>query len=62
MSTAPSPLRWSKSTYSGNQEGNCVETAPLTTAVGVRDSKDTGLGHIAVEPASWSALLSAIKA
>ncbi|WP_406286770.1 DUF397 domain-containing protein [Embleya sp. NBC_00896] len=62
MSTAPHSPRWFKSSHSGNQEGNCVETAFLMTAVGVRDSKDTSLGQIAVDPASWSAMLGAIKA
>ncbi|HEY3749427.1 MAG TPA: DUF397 domain-containing protein [Pseudonocardiaceae bacterium] len=33
---------WRKSSYSGGGNGNCVEVAVRTEAVGVRDSKNTG--------------------
>jgi hypothetical protein len=32
---------WRKSSYSGGGNGNCVEVAVQTDAVGVRDSKNT---------------------
>ncbi|MGW9207856.1 DUF397 domain-containing protein [Embleya sp. NPDC055664] len=58
--TAP-PSVWRTSSYSGNQ-GQCVASALLTEGVGVLDSKDPSIGHIAVNPASWSAMLKAIRA
>lgn len=53
--------QWKKSSYSGNQGGECVETATLGDAVGIRDSKDTRRGHLALSPASWAALTESIK-
>ncbi|MGV9387549.1 DUF397 domain-containing protein [Streptomyces olivaceus] len=46
---------WLKSTYSGGGGGNCVEVAPLTDTVLVRDSKDTDKPALAVSPDAWSA-------
>ncbi|MGR6999827.1 DUF397 domain-containing protein [Yinghuangia aomiensis] len=58
MSTA----HWLKSSYSGSQGGNCVETAGLSrTCIGVRDSKDTARGHLTLSPAAWTALTQAVK-
>ena len=37
--TAPFPLNWRKATASQGSQG-CVELAPLTRAIAVRDSKD----------------------
>jgi uncharacterized protein DUF397 len=54
-------ITWRKSSYSGDTGGSCVETMPLTTSIGVRDSKDLTVGHIAVDPVSWSALIGSIK-
>ncbi|MCP2342546.1 DUF397 domain-containing protein [Actinomadura rupiterrae] len=36
----PSEIMWRKSSYSADNNGNCIELADLATAVGVRDSKD----------------------
>ncbi|MGC0417524.1 DUF397 domain-containing protein [Embleya sp. AB8] len=58
----PSQPAWRKSSYSGQQGGDCIEAAELSNAVGVRDSKDTGRGHLTVAPVSWSAMLKAIRA
>lgn len=53
---------WRKSSYSNGAEvGECVEVAPLTAHTGVRDTKDRSRGHLEVTPASWTALLAAIK-
>lgn len=49
--------QWFKSSYSGGQQGNCVETARLGTPVGVRDSKDLNIGHLEVQPTAWAALI-----
>ena len=50
---------WRKSTWSGDNGGQCVEVAFLDAAVGLRDSKDKGNGSILiVTPAEWDAFLA----
>lgn len=39
-------MDWRKSTYSGGQGGDCVETASSVGAVLVRDTKDNGNGPV----------------
>jgi hypothetical protein len=51
---------WRKSSYSGNQGGNCVEVAPLDGA-GVGDSKDIARGFLLVSAGAWVALTGVIK-
>lgn len=48
---------WRKSSYSGNQEGeDCVEVAyPASTAVAVRDSKNTIGPVLAFSASTWRA-------
>ncbi|MDI2132533.1 DUF397 domain-containing protein [Yinghuangia seranimata] len=53
--------RWKKSSYSGNQGGACLETAALTPAVGVRDSKDLNVGQLIIAASSWASLTESIK-
>ncbi|WP_424643085.1 DUF397 domain-containing protein [Embleya sp. AB8] len=51
---------WRKSTYSG--EGNaCVETAPMASRIGVRDSKLADSPVQAYGPRAWNALTRALK-
>ncbi|MEU7648476.1 DUF397 domain-containing protein [Streptomyces huasconensis] len=48
-------LKWRKSSYSSNgSEGDCVEVAPATDAVYVRDSKNTQGPRLAVGGAAWA--------
>ncbi len=50
---------WRKSSWSGDNGGSCVEVAFLSTAVGLRDSKDKGTGPILVcTPNEWNAFLA----
>ncbi|MGC0417533.1 DUF397 domain-containing protein [Embleya sp. AB8] len=49
---------WRKSSYSGNQSGNCVEVAPLTAMVGVRDSKITDSPVVRTGTEAWAAFLN----
>ncbi|MFE9286065.1 DUF397 domain-containing protein [Streptomyces olivaceus] len=49
---------WIKSTYSGGGGDNCVEVAPLTDAVLVRDSKGTDKPSLAVSRDAWSAFIA----
>jgi hypothetical protein len=51
---------WHKSSFS-DHNGSCVEVALTATAVGIRDSKDTGAGPLVVTPAGWAALLAELR-
>ncbi|PIM70694.1 DUF397 domain-containing protein [Streptomyces sp. JV178] len=48
---------WRKSSYSGNTGGECVEVAPLTPHIAVRDSKNPGGGTLTLSAAAFSAFL-----
>jgi hypothetical protein len=47
-------LAWFKSSYSGDDSGDCVEVAAAPTTVHVRDSKDTTGPQLALSPTTWS--------
>ncbi|MFJ3220916.1 DUF397 domain-containing protein [Kitasatospora sp. NPDC086801] len=51
-------LAWFKSSYSGNEGGECVEVAETTEVIHVRDSKDKSGPQLAFEPASWQAFVA----
>lgn len=48
--------QWRKSTHSGNQ-GECVEVAPASEEVRVRDTKDREGGQLSVTGDAWKAFL-----
>ncbi|MFG2914228.1 DUF397 domain-containing protein [Kitasatospora sp. NPDC048298] len=50
-------LAWFKSSYSTNEDANCVEVAETPGVVHVRDSKDKSGPQLAFEPASWDAFV-----
>lgn len=50
-------LKWFKSSYSGQEGGNCVEVATCPHTVHVRDSKDTTVPALALSPDAWAAFL-----
>ncbi|MBM7081584.1 DUF397 domain-containing protein [Micromonospora humidisoli] len=52
---------WRTSSRSGG-EGNCVEVAAFTDAVGVRDSKDRSGPALVFAPAAWSDFVAATRA
>lgn len=55
--------RWSKSSFSGGNEGQCVEFARTGNGtVPVRDSKSPHLTPLAFPAPSWSAFTSALRA
>ncbi|MFJ8544127.1 DUF397 domain-containing protein [Streptomyces sp. NPDC093586] len=56
MSNAESStgLTWFKSSYSGTEGGDCVEVAPGTAAVHVRDSKDVPGPVLTVSREAWA--------
>jgi hypothetical protein len=50
---------WRKSSYSGNNGGQCVEVARnLPGIVAVRDSKNPDAGVLRFTPVQWRAFLS----
>ncbi|WP_026127381.1 DUF397 domain-containing protein [Nocardiopsis lucentensis] len=53
--------QWYKSSYS-TASGECVETAHLVSGeLGVRDSKQPGLGHLTFASGEWSTFVSSLK-
>ncbi|MFF1544293.1 DUF397 domain-containing protein [Streptomyces sp. NPDC058291] len=51
-------IQWRKSSYSGDQGGDCVEVAETPAAViAVRDSKNPAGPVLAVGPAAFSTFL-----
>lgn len=56
-----SQARWRKSSYSQPNGSNCVEVGPAATIVGVRDTKARERGALAVQTATFSALITAVK-
>ncbi|RFU40501.1 DUF397 domain-containing protein [Actinomadura logoneensis] len=54
-------MTWRKSSYSGDDHGQCVEVAAIRRAVGVRDSKAADAGHLLLEPACFASLVEHLK-
>lgn len=55
-------LAWFKSSYSGSDDNDCVETAVDSSAVHVRDSKDADGPRLAFTAASWAAFVPYVAA
>ncbi|GHD21698.1 hypothetical protein GCM10010313_55600 [Streptomyces violarus] len=55
-----SGLTWFKSSYSGTEGGDCVEVAAATTAVHVRDSKDTTGPVLTVSREAWAGFVELV--
>jgi len=58
------PGKWRKSTRSGANTGNCVETRAYNmpgSAVEIRDSKAPHLGSLALTRPDFTALLYSVK-
>ncbi|WP_371520039.1 DUF397 domain-containing protein [Kitasatospora sp. NBC_01300] len=53
-----SELAWFKSSYSTNEEAQCVEVAMTPGTVHVRDSKDKSGPQLAFEPTVWRAFVA----
>jgi hypothetical protein len=54
--------RWRKSSYSGDNGGNCVEVGAAGLAVAVRDSKDPDGPRLAFAADTWEAFAEQVKA
>lgn len=55
------PNAWRKSSFSESGNPQCVEVAPATDAVGVRDTKDRERGHLAVSRTAWAAFIRSVR-
>jgi hypothetical protein len=53
---------WRKSSYSGNNGGDCVEVGHQETAVAVRDTKDREGTVLRFTPKAWRRFGSQLKA
>ncbi|WP_037910978.1 DUF397 domain-containing protein [Actinacidiphila yeochonensis] len=53
----PARLAWFKSSYSGNEGGECVEVAVATASVHVRDSKDRNGPQLTFTAAEWASFV-----
>lgn len=53
--------RWHKSSYSGGDQGECLEVARGYDTVPVRDSKAPHGPAVIASSASWSAFVTAVR-
>jgi hypothetical protein len=55
-------VTWRKSSYSGNNGGNCIEVGSAAPLVAVRDSKDPEGSVLAFAAGTWAAFAERVKA
>ncbi|MGP4111557.1 DUF397 domain-containing protein [Streptomyces sp. 4N509B] len=61
-SKVSTPSSWRKSTYSGADNGDCVEVADnIPGAIPVRDSKNPDGPALVFPAAGWSSFVTAVK-
>ncbi|ROO85037.1 uncharacterized protein DUF397 [Actinocorallia herbida] len=54
-------VEWRKSSHSGGvHDETCVEVAALASWVGVRDSKNVGVGYLSLTPGQFASLRARI--
>jgi hypothetical protein len=56
-----SALSWRKSSFSGNNGGNCVEVGTAPGSVAVRDTTDRDGGTLIIPADVWQAFTATIK-
>ncbi|GAA4239281.1 hypothetical protein GCM10022254_58770 [Actinomadura meridiana] len=54
-------IEWRKSSRSNASGNECVEVAHLPQGRGIRDSKNPGIGHLALSVESFAQLIMCIK-
>ncbi|MFE9775256.1 DUF397 domain-containing protein [Streptomyces sp. NPDC005931] len=54
-------INWFKSSYSGDEGGECVEVASDATAIHVRDSKERGGPRLAFTRCAWSGFVTGLE-
>ena len=55
-------ITWRKSSYSGNNGGNCVEVGATVPLIAVRDSKDPDGARLTFGREAWDAFAARVKA
>jgi len=55
-------IAWRKSSYSGNNGGDCVEVANAAPLIAVRDSKNPDGARLAFGREAWDAFAARLKA
>jgi Domain of unknown function (DUF397) len=56
-------MNWRKSSYSGDNSGNCIEVADNDNRILVRDTKQAGQGPmLTVSSAAWRSFTATVKA
>ncbi|GAA4049185.1 DUF397 domain-containing protein [Streptomyces shaanxiensis] len=51
-------IQWRKSSYSGDEGGNCVEVAEATSVIAIRDSKNPAGPILTLDPAAFSTFVN----
>jgi hypothetical protein len=54
-------MDWRKSTYSGSNGGNCVETASDSGVILVRDTTDRGGARLAFSTEAWAEFTASLR-
>ncbi|MFD3374780.1 MULTISPECIES: DUF397 domain-containing protein [unclassified Streptomyces] len=54
-------LAWFKSSYSGDDSGDCVEIAASPAAIHVRDSKNTRGPQLNLSPTAWGDFVALVS-
>jgi Domain of unknown function (DUF397) len=54
-------MNWRKSSHSGGNGAECIETASVPGVVLVRDSRDQNGPELSFGPAAWAAFTAALK-
>lgn len=52
---------WRTSTYTGQNQPNCVEIGPTDSVIGIRDTKNRDQGAFAVLPENFQQFVRAVK-
>ncbi|MEU8652933.1 DUF397 domain-containing protein [Streptomyces sp. NPDC048737] len=58
MTVEHAPRAWFKSSYSGNEGGECLEAATAPDAIHVRDSKAPARAQLTFSATEWTAFLA----
>lgn len=54
-------VTWRKSSYSGNNGGDCIEVGATARLIAVRDSKDPEGHRLAFAREAWEAFAATVK-
>jgi len=54
-------MNWRKSTYSGDNSGNCVEVGNVASVVAVRDTQDRSGTVLRFTPDAWRRFSDQVK-